>query len=78
MAAYVSHMDYMSSGGMPKSNSQHGKRTMVGDPLWRRQVSERAHAIWEREGRPYGRAGDHWLQAERELLEEEAEEVSGK
>ncbi|SNB71556.1 Protein of unknown function [Arboricoccus pini] len=78
MAAYVSHMDYMSSGGVPTSQSKSRKRTMAGDPSWRKRVGERAHAIWEREGRPYGRAGDHWLQAERELLEEESEPGSSE
>lgn len=30
-------------------------------------ISERAYSIWEREGRPAGKALDHWLQAEAEL-----------
>jgi hypothetical protein len=30
-------------------------------------ISERAYAIWERQGRPNGQALDHWLQAEAEL-----------
>ena len=34
------------------------------------QVRERAHAIWEREGRPEGRAEHHWAQAEEELRAE--------
>jgi hypothetical protein len=33
-------------------------------------IRERAHAIWEREGRPEGRELDHWLTAERELRDE--------
>lgn len=28
-----------------------------------RMIRERAYYIWEREGRPDGRAQDHWLQA---------------
>ena len=40
-------------------------------------VRERAYAIWEREGRPEGRAEQHWRMAEQELgvrpLDEEAE-----
>ncbi len=28
-----------------------------------RPIRERAYFIWEREGRPDGRAQDHWLQA---------------
>jgi hypothetical protein len=30
-------------------------------------VRERAHLIWEREGRPDGRDAEHWAQAEREI-----------
>jgi hypothetical protein len=35
-------------------------------------TQERAYYIWERQGRPYGRAFEHWLQAERELASNEA------
>ncbi len=31
------------------------------------QVAERAYCIWESEGRPEGRALDHWLRAESDL-----------
>lgn len=31
-----------------------------------KQIRERAHARWEDEGRPEGRALDHWLNAESE------------
>jgi hypothetical protein len=31
------------------------------------EVRRRAHAIWEREGRPDGQQDDHWLKAEREI-----------
>lgn len=31
------------------------------------KLQERAYDIWEREGRPADRAGEHWLQAEAEL-----------
>lgn len=30
-------------------------------------VRERAHQIWEQEGRPHGREDAHWDQAEREV-----------
>jgi hypothetical protein len=30
-------------------------------------IKDRAHALWEAEGRPAGRAHDHWVQAEQEL-----------
>jgi hypothetical protein len=31
------------------------------------EIRERAHAIWEAEGRPAGREWEHWNQAAREL-----------
>src|SRR5436853_123138 len=34
------------------------------------EISARAYSIYEREGRGDGRDQDHWLQAERELLDE--------
>lgn len=36
-----------------------------------RRVSHYAHWIWLREGRPEGKALDHWLRAERSLLPRE-------
>ncbi|TCL68293.1 DUF2934 family protein [Rhizobium sp. BK251] len=30
-------------------------------------VRRRAHAIWERDGRPEGKHDEHWLQAEHEI-----------
>jgi hypothetical protein len=41
------------------------------------QIRERAYAIWEGEGRPAGRADDHWRQAEAEIAHNAAG-VSGK
>ena len=38
---------------------------------WSDRVRERAHAIWEREGRPEGAAERHWAEAEEELRAEE-------
>jgi hypothetical protein len=41
---------------------------------WTQKVRERAHAIWEREGRPQNTAEQHWARAEEELrAEKEAE-----
>ncbi|WP_245214876.1 DUF2934 domain-containing protein [Roseomonas indoligenes] len=31
------------------------------------RIRERAHAIWEGEGRPEGRHAEHWQQAEQEM-----------
>lgn len=31
----------------------------------KRRIRERAYELWEKEGRPTGRALDHWLEAER-------------
>jgi Protein of unknown function (DUF2934) len=35
------------------------------------RVRERAHQLWEQEGRPHGRDSDHWEQAAREIDAEE-------
>ncbi|MFZ1414445.1 MAG: DUF2934 domain-containing protein, partial [Defluviicoccus sp.] len=36
------------------------------------QIENRAHKIWEREGRPDGKAEEHWQRAVAELDEEAA------
>lgn len=36
------------------------------------RIRARAHALWERDGRPQGRHIDHWQQATREIAEEDA------
>ena len=36
-----------------------------------RRIQDRAHALWEREGRPHGRDAQHWSQAEREIAAED-------
>ncbi|MGC2412021.1 MAG: DUF2934 domain-containing protein [Stellaceae bacterium] len=39
---------------------------------WHEQrTRERAYEIWERAGRPEGKASEHWLQAEAEITAEE-------
>ena len=38
-------------------------------------MRERAHAIWEREGRPDGAAARHWAMAETELRAEGVERL---
>jgi len=35
------------------------------------RISRRAHEIWEREGHPHGRHGEHWAQAEAEIRAED-------
>jgi hypothetical protein len=35
-----------------------------------RRIRERAYEIWEREGRPVGRAEEHWRQAATEIAAE--------
>jgi hypothetical protein len=37
------------------------------------EITERAYAIWEREGRPEGKAADHWQRAEAEIAAESAQ-----
>jgi hypothetical protein len=39
-----------------------------------RQIRARAYEIWEEEGRPHGRAKEHWAQAEREFRAGESSE----
>ncbi len=41
-------------------------------------VRQRAHAIWEREGRPHGRDREHWAQAEAEIQAEQSGERKQK
>jgi hypothetical protein len=33
------------------------------------EITQRAQQIWEEEGRPEGRAEEHWLRAEAELAQ---------
>lgn len=42
-------------------------------------INQRAYALWETEGRPEGRGGEHWQQAAREyqLLEERRASADG-
>jgi hypothetical protein len=42
------------------------------------KIRLRAHEIWEREGRPAGRAELHWEQARREIEGEAARSQSSK
>lgn len=42
------------------------------------EIRERSYQIWESEGRPEGRAWDHWLRAETELQAEGNRGSSGK
>lgn len=39
-----------------------------------RRIRDRAHKIWEEEGRPEGRDVDHWLRAAQEIAAEEHEQ----
>ena len=48
------------------------------DDARERRIRLRAYAIWEREGRPEGRAEDHWLQATWELEPAPAPEAEEK
>lgn len=36
------------------------------------RVRERAHHLWEQEGRPSGREAEHWHQASREIEAEDS------
>jgi hypothetical protein len=43
------------------------KETPTDADVLRKRTEERAHALWEGEGRPDGRHLDHWCQAEAEM-----------
>ncbi len=45
------------------------------DEARRQRLSERAHAVWEREGRPEGQSERHWATAEEELRAEEQDQA---
>lgn len=34
------------------------------------EIRQRAHSLWEQDGRPNGRAEDHWHTAERQIQAE--------
>lgn len=40
------------------------------------EIADLAHFIWQREGRPEGRADDHWARAERTLRSGETREAT--
>lgn len=42
------------------------------------RIRERAHSIWEREGRPAHRAAAHWFMATEELFAESATSAAAK
>jgi len=42
------------------------------NPVTREQIAMCAYYTWEAEGRPEGRAGEHWLQAELQLCADRA------
>jgi hypothetical protein len=40
------------------------------------EITKRAHAIWESEGRPEGKAAEHWQRAEAEVAAESTPRAS--
>ena len=42
-------------------------------PGFEQRVRDRAYALWEREGRPFGRDADHWRRSEEATRAELAE-----
>ena len=42
------------------------------NPVSHDEISRRARAIWEEEGRPEGKAEEHWMRAVRELSREDS------
>lgn len=47
---------------MTETGTPHGEEAL------RKQVEERAYALWESEGKSHGRDLDHWRQAESEIM----------
>ena len=43
------------------------------DEELQRRIRERAHQLWEHDGRPEGRADEHWERARAELAADERE-----
>ena len=63
------------------STPGHGKIAGTGDrgvpgsrtnPIDRAKIAAFAKQLWEEEGRPVGKADEHWSRAELELMEEES------
>ena len=44
-------------------------------PPTHEQIARVAYAVWEREGRPHGRAVEHWRQATAQLARVERDEL---
>ena len=42
------------------------------------QIAQRAYEIWDKEGRPDGKAREHWLRAEEELRKQGLKKQRGK
>jgi len=57
-------------GGSPAS----GKKS-VARKISQEKIAERAHLIWEREGRPDGRDKEFWFRAEAELKNEKSDHL---
>jgi hypothetical protein len=50
---------------------EYSLRDMKSTSLSHEEISKRARQIWEQRGRPAGQENEHWLQAERELRQEQ-------
>jgi hypothetical protein len=55
------------SGGIQRFPPVRGVPTVIDDDEMERRIAARAHAIWEEEGCPEGRAEEHWERAREEL-----------
>ena len=56
-------------GGKIRGIGVPGSRT---NPVSHDEISRRAQEIWEQEGRPEGRAEEHWTRAENELSQDKS------
>ena len=50
------------------SQSKTSKHAVMLERVSDAMISDRAYAIWEREGYPEGRAVEHWMAARKQLL----------
>jgi hypothetical protein len=55
---------------VPKSLPAAG--SAAADKWEKEQIAALAHALWEAEGRPEGRAEEHWLKAETQIRQRSA------
>jgi hypothetical protein len=72
----VSEVTYQTTYQRPEAfveELSEGLRRRTAARRSKQEIRARAHELWEQHGRPAGRDLEFWLQAERELSEDEKE-----